>query len=254
MKYTVTQRSIFRSVVLFFLLITAYSFLEAQSYTYDASRQPETQPGESVTGKSIEELYLSSTVSLDALGIQLEGGTPDQKMLAMATLENQMERNIEEGKEDDIYNILVPIVEKGVLDVTGNENSIEGYNAVARKEAVRLLGVLGTTTARDQLVLTVKYDPDPMVRAQALFGLGKIGTDDNGDVTRAIAKMLFKETLRRPPSENAVYAGILAIEQISADPLNTVDDYVREVLVDIAACGSCVRLLRNNALRVLSKM
>lgn len=202
--------------------------------------------------RSIEELYLESGVSVEMLARQLRSPERTVQLLAIETLSSQVEGGTAGGDEAEIIAALEPVIARGVMEVhEDNSWEISTYDPMVRREAIRVVGRLESEGARTVLVRTVRHDPEPIVRAQALFGLARMGYDPDGEVTRTIGKMLLREHVGSF-DEGVVYAGILAIREIARNSASTVDPSSLEMLVYVASDGRYPRRLRNLALEALS--
>jgi hypothetical protein len=204
--------------------------------------------------QSVEELYLSSAITIETLAAQMQSTERAVQFLALSTLDHQLETGYVAVDNGAVLDALKPLVEQGVLVVSRNSSrSIEIYDPGVRREAVRLVGKLDTSSARSTLVQTVRHDPEPTVRAEALFGLARMKSDPDGDVTRSIARMILREHVQQF-DEGVVYAAITAIGAIARESDNTVDPASREMLIYIASDYRYPRILREMALDVLSSL
>lgn len=201
---------------------------------------------------SVEELYLQSQVSVQILSRQMRSPERDVQLLALDSLDSQLERGLIDPRDEAVLTAITPLIEHGVTTAfEDNRWSIESYDPMVRREAVRVLGKLKGAAVREKLVQTVRQDPEPIVRAQALFGLARIGSDPNGEVTRTIGKMLLREHLGRF-DEGVVYAALVALRSIAAGEENVIDPASVEMLVYVASDLRYSRLLRSHALETLS--
>lgn len=203
---------------------------------------------------SVEELYLRSEISIETLALQMRSPERNTQLLAIDTLESQLERGLISPEDNAILEALDPLVGQGVMETfEDNTWGIESYDPLVRREALRIIGRLGTDAARGILVRTVRHDPEPIVRAQALFGLARMGSDPTGEVTQTIAKMLLREHLGRY-DEGVVYAALVALRSIAGDQENVMDPASKEMLVYLASDGRYPRRIRNLALETLSSL
>jgi len=243
----IKERNLTAEIVCLCVALSAAPLLSAQNTSDTTSEKDEFL--------TVEDVFLQPSLVMGIIKAQLESGDTDLQLLALEALEDKVQEGGKESEKDNVFSMLTPIVEQGVMNIPYNTRyKIESYNPIVRHKAVGVLGMLNTEEAKDQLILTVKHDPDPAIRAQALYGLGAIGSDPTGEVTHEIARMLLRDTLKQPPRFSSVYAGILAIEEISKNPENRISKAAVKVLVDIASNGRCGQLLRDNALRVLSNL
>jgi len=201
---------------------------------------------------SVEELYLSSEITLATLAAQMQSPGRDVQLLALDTLESQLERGLIDPEDEAVLEALEPLVQQGVIEsFEDNRWGIDSYDPVVRREALGVVAKLGTDEARGVLVRTVRHDPEPIVRAQALFGLARLGVDPDGSVTQAIAKMMLQEHLRQF-DEGVMYAALVALNSIASNQNNVIDPGAMEMLVTVASDGRYSRSFRQIALETLS--
>ena len=213
---------------------------------------PLAEAQENETRPSVEELYLQSEISLEILSRQMRSPERNVQLLALDSLENQLEGGLIDPRDEVVLNAVRPLIEHGVITSFGeNRWSIESYDPMVRREAVRVVGKLKGDGARSVLVQTVRHDPEPIVRAQALFGLARMGSDPTGEVTQTIAKMMLREHLG-DFDEGVVYAGLVALRSIASDGENVMDPASIEMLVYVASDMRYSRLFRSHALETLS--
>jgi HEAT repeat protein len=201
---------------------------------------------------SVEELYLSSEITLSTLAVQMQSPGRDVQLLALDTLKSQLERGTIDSEDEAVLEALEPLVQQGVIEsFEDNRWGIDSYDPVVRREAVNVVAQLGTDAARSVLVRTVRHDPEPIVRAAALFGLSRLGVDPDGSVSRAIAKMMLQEHLQQF-DEGVMYAALVALNSIASEPDNVVDTSAMEMLVTVASDGRYSRSFRELALETLA--
>ena len=80
-----------------------------------------------------------------------------------------------------------------------------------------MLGRLGTEEAKNALVRVLFIDDEPMVKAEAAYGLGVIGLNKDNEVVQALAFVYNREDPTRPDN-NLGYALCLAVEKIARRP------------------------------------
>ncbi|MFW5644066.1 MAG: HEAT repeat domain-containing protein [Alkalispirochaeta sp.] len=250
------NRSVFVSGILVLFVVAG---IAAQS-EYDARPTSGTRSAantgadDTTTVQSVEDLYLSSAVTVETLGAQLLSPERTVQFLALSTLEHQIETGLIDPTNPEVLEALSPLVKQGVLVVSrGGDRSIEIYDPGVRREAVRVMGRLGTAPARASLVQTVRHDPEPTVRAEALFALARIGHDPSGEVTRTIAGMMMNEHIQMF-DEGVIYAAVTAIGEIAANPDSVVDPASREMLIHVASDYRYSRMVRHLALDTLARM
>jgi hypothetical protein len=204
--------------------------------------------------RTIDEIYLESEISVRTLRAQLQTNNQELQMVALAALEDQIHKGVVSRNNEDAFMALAGVMEEGAYKLTHSGQTIpRHYHPLVRQEAARIMGLMETDKVLTQLTLTVAIDPEPAVRAQALYALAEIGRDPDGRITETIAKMMLREHLQIPDFR-VTYAALVAIERINADPLNTVHGAAVEMLLEVAQGGPYNQLIRNKAREILTAM
>ncbi len=210
------------------------------------------QEGEDDENLTIEELYLSQDIELQIIRSQALTNDRDMKMLALQTIRNMVK---EGGVENNpgVFTVL------GVLAVEGTNRQVrEGGTVVnnypmVRKEAAELLGSIGGEKAKNILLDILEVDPEPMVLSEAVYALGQIGLNDNGDVTDRIVWTLSRENAKQVPDNNFAFATLLAIERLAQAEGGVKDPEIINVLLGVAA-GKYIKDVRLKAVDVLGTL
>lgn len=202
--------------------------------------------------RTIDELYLEGAISVRALSAQLRSSDSEHQILALAAIEDQLQTGLLAPDDEELFRALAVVLEEGVHHVAYSSSTMPfNYHPTVRYRAAQVMGLVGTEDARKQLVYTVAIDPDPAVRAQALYSLGAIGQDPDGSVTRTIARMMRREHVG-DADPGAIYAALVAIERISSNPANVVDSSAVSMVVTVATGKPYNRLVRSKAMQVLA--
>jgi len=235
-----------------FLLLMVYSAALVTAQSTDPTPGEDGSTGTAT--QSVEDLYLNSMVTVETLGVQMTSPERTVQLLALSTLEHQIETGLIDPTNPAVLEAVSPLVKQGVLVVSrGGNRSIEIYDPGVRREAVRVVGRLGTGPARTALVQTVRHDPEPTVRAEALFALARMGVDPSGEVTRTIAGMMMNEHIQTF-DEGVIYAAVTAIGEIASNPDSVVDPASREMLINVASDYRYSQMVRHLALDALARM
>jgi hypothetical protein len=157
--------------------------------TIGAAAQATTATAQPKSGeKTVEEAYLQESAEAQMVHDLARGDDLEGKQLALdlATRASDAGRNSEEVRNSLQYlaleNSEVVARSAGVGPVTNNFPNI-------RRQACILLGNFPSADTKDTLVAVLRNtrSEDPMVLAEAIRSLGKIGINDNDEVVRAIA-------------------------------------------------------------------
>ncbi len=123
-----------------------------------------------------------------------------------------------------------------------------------RREAARLLGELGGENAKDTLLNILVSDDDMMVKAEAVYALGLIGMNENGEVSKAISWAL-KNQNQAIPNDNFATASLYAIERLLESDGEIEDDReIYSAIVQIAQNTNYVKPVKEKAYQVIAKI
>ena len=245
-------------VMLFAGLVVAVAAQSGSGYNAATSTAPDTQDetGGNSDGElmRVEDLYLREQVPMDVAAEQIRTGSRRLRMLAIRTIEEQINRGLVDPASEDVFRALEPAVNGGVLAFNHSvERSLHIYDPMVRREAVRVMGLLGTERAQARLVTLVQNDPEPLVRVQALRGIAGIATDPTGEVSRAVARAILREQAGAPHQET-VLSAVIALDALASNPDNSFHESAREMLVRAASDGRFIKLVRTRALEALSRL
>jgi hypothetical protein len=217
------------------------------------AQTPGTTPADGAASRTIEEEYLSSQTTVGTLNVQLRSHNEELKLIALTSMEKQFQSGLLPADNETAFEALSYVLNEGVIHVTrGDEMPLHYYPRV-RREAARIIALSTHEGVVPQLVTNVLRDPEPTVRAQALYSLGEIGADPDWKVSQAIAKRLLWEDLGEPDL-GVVYAALVAAENIYADPDNRPHAATREMVMRVSVGGPYTQAIRNKALVLLGTM
>jgi len=235
----------YRTLIILFLIVALAVPVLAQ----------DARPGSADSAPlRVEDVYLQSAVSVETIAAQIKTGGRDIRLIAIRSIEEQINSGIVDPADPNLFDALLPAVNEGVFTINHTvQRSLHIYDPMVRREAVRVMGLLGTLEAQDKLVGIILNDPEPQVRAEALRGIGLIASDPDGEVSRAIARVILRERATQPHQES-VLAAVNAIGSISRTPENEIHPSAREMLVHVASDGMYIQLVRKHAMLTLSQM
>lgn len=199
---------------------------------------------------TIEELYLSQEIEIQIISSQARSNDRDSKLQAVETI-----RKLYESGELQITPELFTVVEALSTEGTSREVRSAGrvinYFPVVRKEAAALLGDIGGPQAENVLLQIVREDPEPMVLAEAIYGLGKIGLNDNNEVINHLVFVLTRENAQLAPDNNLALATLLSLEKL-VDQGVTLDADAVGLIIDISTNYRYITMVRDRARTVLA--
>jgi len=199
---------------------------------------------------TIEELYLSQEIEIQIISSQARSNDRDSKLLAIETI-----RKLYDAEDLQITPELFTVIESLATEGTSREVRSAGrvinYFPVVRKEAAALLGDIGGPGAKNVLLEMVREDPEPMVLAEAIYGLGKIGLNDDNEVTDHLIYVLSRENAQYAPDNNLALATLLAVEKLVEQGVSLDSDTVG-MIIDISTNYRYITMVRDRARDVLA--
>lgn len=199
---------------------------------------------------TIEELYLSQEIEIQIISSQARSNDRDSKLQAIQTV-----RELYDAGDLQITPELFTVIESLATEGTSREvrsgGRVINYFPVVRKEAAALLGDIGGPGAANVLLELVREDPEPMVLAEAIYGLGKIGLNDEGKVTDHLVYVLTRENARPAPDNNLALATLLSLEKLVEQGVDLDADTVG-LIIDISTNYRYITIVRDRARDVLA--
>jgi hypothetical protein len=152
---------------------------------------------------TVEESYLQEAVEMMSIRETIRTEGLDQKMLALRYIGEAIERG---NTGNEICQALEYLSREG-LSMQARENGrlVNNYT-LARREAARYLGQLGTVEARDVLITVCNFEREPMVLQEAIKSLGDIGNNDDEKTTDAIIWIVRRFDVLNPDNLMALSA------------------------------------------------
>lgn len=202
--------------------------------------------GQEDTGRraTIEELYLSQDIDLQVARSQAMAESREMKNLALQTIRSMLDEGMADTAGPEITAILTVLATEGTSRKvrTGNNTVVNNFPEI-RRQAVELLWSVGGNGAEASLKNVLRDDPEPMVLAEAVYGLGQMQIDNPHEVAEHFVFLLRRWNSMPAPDNNLAYATLLSVErlaqqhtEIAANPelINTLlgiasGNYIREV-------------------------
>lgn len=200
---------------------------------------------------SVEESYLQESIETMVIREQSRAESRDMKFIALEYIGEAIEagRGGEETQKALEYLALEGIVnrsrEGGVGRVTNNYPDV-------RAKAVAYLGEIGGEPAKNSLLKVVLAEPEPMVLAEAVKALAKIGLNENEEVASTISWIVTRFDVLNPDNSLA-FAALNAYEMLAEKSGGIKDPSTIRVILRIAE-GPYIKPVQNRAKEVLSKL
>jgi HEAT repeat protein len=201
--------------------------------------------------KTVEEAYLQESLETMIIKEQAHGDSHDLKLLAL----QYAKQAIEEGRiNEEIRQSLEYLALESstvVIREAGTGRLINDYPDV-RKTACEYLGDFPTVESKDTLLRVALADREPMVIAAAVRSLGRIGMNENDEVTQTIAFIVNKYDILQPDNSLA-FETLVAIERIAEANGGIKDPTIVRTVLRIAD-GSYITPVKQKAREVLDKL
>ncbi len=200
-----------RLAFLALMCVLVLPFAAAQSQT-----QPATQAAASPSTsgeKTVEEAYLQESLETMIIKEQAQSDSRDMKEIAL-----QYARQAIDGgrKNDDIRNSLEYLALESTVTIARQAGVGPQTNNFPdiRAEACNYLGDFPSVSTEQALVKVMLGDNEPMVIAAAVRSLGKIGMNDNNEVTQDIAYIVNRYDVLGPDNSLA-FECLVAIRRLA---------------------------------------
>jgi hypothetical protein len=197
---------------------------------------------------TVEELYLKN-VELQLLREQAFTGDHDTKLSVL----DDIEKRVKDGDANQDYLFILEFLSmEGILRRERESGHLTNYFPEVRRRAANLLGRLGGEQARRSLLTILVTDDEPMVIAEAAYGLGVIGKDEGYRSVQALDFVLAKQDYYSP-DPNLAYAICLALEKIAQANGGIRDPAAYRALVRISQ-GPYIPTVRRKAMQTLEQL
>jgi HEAT repeat protein len=221
-----------RALIIFLLLVAPFGFAQERELT-------------------IEELYLQNA-EIRIIREQAASQDRDMKLLALENVQEMLDGGKLSTGAPEAHFVLDYLSGEGLShQVTENKRLINYYPEV-RRRAVNLLGQLGGENSQQTLVTVLYNDIEPMVMAEAAYALGQLGSNENNEVSQAIANVILIQD-GVTPDNNFAFASLLAFEKLAAANGGLNDSTAFEAIIRIAQ-GNYIKKVRLKAVQVLDKL
>jgi HEAT repeats len=226
--------------------VIGLAFLVGAAFALSAQQTAPTAPKQEIT---IEELFLKS-VEMQILREKAFSEDYEIKMSALDDLEKKINDGSYNGDDQQVEFVLEYLALEGSARTTREAGRLVNNFPEIRRRAANMLGRVGTEQAKEALVRVILIDEEPMVKAEAAYGLGQIGKNPNNQVVQALIFAYNQEDPTKPDN-NFGYALCLAVEKLAQKtPGGLKDPSAYQLLVKIAQ-GQYLRTVKTKALQVL---
>ena len=220
------MKNIFTAVIIFFLAVVPGLF---------------AQSDDEIT---VEEFYLQN-IEMVIIKEQASTLDRDSKLMALKNIEEMIdEGKVSEG-DPEVHYILDYLAQEGIGREINEGGRMVNNMPVVRKEACTLLGELGGEDAKNTLVDIALKDNETMVLSEAVYALGKLGMNENNQVSQAIASIILTQNAIGP-DDNFAYSAILSFEKLASANSGLSDPLAFQAIIAIAQ-GNYIRPVKMKA-------
>jgi hypothetical protein len=230
------------------IIVLALCLVPALGFAQNPKETPKKE-------ESIEELFLSNP----GLRIAYEAARSEEresKLLAISQINELIDKGLSAKDEEQITVILRDLTAQGTSVLVREKGKLINYYSDVRREACRVLAAVKSEEAKKKavkvLIEVLRNDDDAIVKSNAVYSLGLIGLNENGESSRAIGLALESQDYVAP-NDNLAYSGCIALEKIAKANNGIYDSSSLRMLVKIAQ-GNYNRTVKEKALQVLQQM
>lgn len=231
--------------------IVAFLVLGSGAWAQTQNQAP-AQSGTQAQGqKTVEESYLQSSLETMVIKEQAQSESRDMKTVAL----QYAKQAIDGGREnDDIRNSLEYLaleISNVVIRSGGSGRILNDYPDI-RAKACDYLAYFPSENTKDALVRVVLSEQEPMVLSAAIRSLGKIGLNDNDEVTQDISYIVNRFDVLMPDNSLA-FESLLAFERINAKTGGLKDPSAIRAIMRIAT-GNYISPVKQKAADLLNQI
>lgn len=208
------------------------------------------QESDEASVRTIEELYLDQAIDQQIIRGQARSNTREAKFLAIQGVRAMVQRGEVAADNAEMIRVVEGLATEGIGRQVRTNGAVSNDFPDVRRQAVGLLGEIGGPIAQRALIRVVREDPEPMVLAEAIYGLGTIGSNDENEITANIVAVLRRQNAQEMPDNNLAFASLLALEKIAGATGGITDSTVVDALLDVAT-GNYIREVRLKAIDVI---
>jgi HEAT repeat protein len=201
---------------------------------------------------SIEELYLSQDVEVQIMRSQALANDRESKLLALQTIRSIVDSGQSTVEEGAVVAVLESLGGEGVYRVVRQGGSVINNFPEVRRQAANLLGEVGGDSSKTVLLKMLNNDNEPMVLAEAVFALGKIGIN-TVEVTESMVSALRRNTLQIVPDNNFAFATLLALERLRETDAGIARANILQALIEVVS-GNYIEVVKLKAVDLISSL
>ena len=200
---------------------------------------------------TVEEFYLQN-IEMVIIKEQASTLDRDSKLMALKNIEEMIDDGKVSEGDPEVHYILDYLAQEGVGREINEGGRMINNMPIVRKEACTLLGELGGEDAKNTLVDIALKDDETMVLSEAVYALGKLGINDDNQVSQAIAHIILSQNAIGP-DDNLAYSALLSLKKIAEANNGLSDPLAFQAIIAIAQ-GSYIRPVKMKANELLNDL
>jgi HEAT repeat protein len=198
--------------------------------------------------KEIEEIYLKNP-ELRVIREEVLSSDFQTKLNALDSIQSMVKQG---NVNTEVENLVILLGDEGTASKKYSGNIVINNFPEVRRKACTVLGQIGTAKAKSALIAILMGETEPMVKAEAAYALGIIGSDEKGEAVSAIDWVIEREDSINPDN-NFGYAAVLALEKIAEKNGGLKSSTGYSALIKIAQ-GNYIRTVKDKALQAIREM
>ena len=200
---------------------------------------------------TVEEFYLQN-IEMVIIKEQASTLDRDSKLMALKNIEEMIDEGKVSDGDPEVHYILDYLAQEGLGREVNEGGRMINNMPIVRKEACTLLGELGGEDAKNTLVDIALKDDETMVLSEAVYALGKLGMNDDNQVSQAVASIVLSQNVMGP-DDNLAYSALLSFEKLADANSGLSDPLAFQAIIAIAQ-GSYIRPVKMKANELLNSL
>jgi len=229
------------------LVLASIFLLAAGVYAQNAAG---SESSTDKTATTIEDLYLSQDIELQIIRGQAMSNDREMKMFALQSIRSMVEDGGLANDNPGLFVVLESLATEGTSRQVRSGGAVINNYPEVRRQAASVLTEVGGERAKNVLLKIMEEDPEPMVLAEAVYGLGVIGINDENDTVNRIVWVLKRENSKVTPDNNLAFASLLSVEKLAKASGGISNPDLINTLLEVAS-GAYIRDVRLKAIDVI---
>ena len=200
---------------------------------------------------TVEEFYLQN-IEMVIIKEQASTLDRDSKLMALKNIEEMIDDGKVSNGDPEVHYILDYLAQEGLGREVNESGRMVNNMPIVRKEACTLLGELGGEDAKNTLVDIALKDDETMVLSEAVYALGKLGMNEDNQVSQAIASIVLSQNVLGP-DDNLAYSALLSFKKLADSNSGLSDPLAFQAIIAIAQ-GNYIRPVKMKANELLNEL